>query len=243
MKLASLKHGRDGRLVVVSSDLAWYADAGHIAPTLRAALEDWERIAPALELLATDLAHEAIPLERFHEHDAAAPLPQVVLAGGEHRDILGARDATPAGGRAGAEVIVVTGDVAAGATREAALAAVRLIGLANRMSGHAGAAWTFSPVFVTPDALGEWWRDGALHRRVNLDLNDVAVDRIEAGDADLGAAVARAAAAGPLATGTIVAAGIARDGEALTDGDTVRIWAEDDRHHPIFGAIEQVAAA
>jgi fumarylacetoacetate (FAA) hydrolase len=27
MKLASLKHGRDGRLVVVSNDLAWYADA------------------------------------------------------------------------------------------------------------------------------------------------------------------------------------------------------------------------
>ena len=27
MKLASLKQGRDGRLVVVSDDLAWYADA------------------------------------------------------------------------------------------------------------------------------------------------------------------------------------------------------------------------
>ncbi|WP_294212352.1 hypothetical protein, partial [uncultured Sphingomonas sp.] len=30
MKLASLKHKRDGRLVVVSNDLAWCADAGHI---------------------------------------------------------------------------------------------------------------------------------------------------------------------------------------------------------------------
>ena len=28
MKLASLKHGRDGKLVVVSTDLAWCADAG-----------------------------------------------------------------------------------------------------------------------------------------------------------------------------------------------------------------------
>ena len=41
MKLASLKdadpaRGRDGRLVVVSNDLAWYADATHIAPTLQA---------------------------------------------------------------------------------------------------------------------------------------------------------------------------------------------------------------
>ena len=35
MKLASLKAGRDGRLVVVSDDLAWYADATHIAPTLQ----------------------------------------------------------------------------------------------------------------------------------------------------------------------------------------------------------------
>ena len=39
MKLASLKHGRDGRLVIVSSDLAWFTDAFLIAPTLQAALE------------------------------------------------------------------------------------------------------------------------------------------------------------------------------------------------------------
>jgi fumarylacetoacetate (FAA) hydrolase len=76
MKLASLKSGRDGKLVVVSNDLAWYADAGHIAPTLQAALDDWDRVAPRLEALATDLEHAAIPRERFHEHDAAAPLPR-----------------------------------------------------------------------------------------------------------------------------------------------------------------------
>jgi fumarylacetoacetate (FAA) hydrolase len=76
MKLASLKSGRDGRLVVVSRDLHWYADATHIAPTLQAALDDWEQVAPKLELLATDLEHEAIPRERFHERDAAAPLPR-----------------------------------------------------------------------------------------------------------------------------------------------------------------------
>ena len=48
MKLASLKSGRDGALVVVSNDLAWYADASHIAPTLQAALDDWDRARPAL---------------------------------------------------------------------------------------------------------------------------------------------------------------------------------------------------
>lgn len=76
MKLASLKSGRDGRLVVVSDDLAWYADAAHIAPTLQAALDDWSRLEPALRNLAADLAHEAIPMMRFHERDAAAPLPR-----------------------------------------------------------------------------------------------------------------------------------------------------------------------
>ena len=76
MKLASLKGGRDGRLVVVSDDLAYYADAGHIAPTLQAALDDWERTEPLLRLLATDLQHASIPLERFHEREAASPLPR-----------------------------------------------------------------------------------------------------------------------------------------------------------------------
>ena len=76
MKLASLKSGRDGHLVVVSNDLAWYADAAHIAPTLQSALDDWDNIAPRLEALATDLEHAVIPRERFHEHDAAAPLPR-----------------------------------------------------------------------------------------------------------------------------------------------------------------------
>ena len=33
MKLASLKDGRDGRLVVVSRDLAWFTDARPVAAT------------------------------------------------------------------------------------------------------------------------------------------------------------------------------------------------------------------
>jgi len=77
MKLASLKNGtRDGRLVVVSKNLAWCADAGHIAPTLQAALDDWDRIEPQLRLLAQDLEHEAIPMMRFHERQAHSPLPR-----------------------------------------------------------------------------------------------------------------------------------------------------------------------
>jgi len=76
MKLASLKSGRDGRLVVVSSDLAWCAAAEAIASTLQAALDDWERCEPLLLGLAESLEHGAVPRQRFHEHEAASPLPR-----------------------------------------------------------------------------------------------------------------------------------------------------------------------
>jgi fumarylacetoacetate (FAA) hydrolase len=76
MKLASLKGGRDGRLVVVSGDLAWCAPADAIAPTLQAALDDWERCEPLLKGLAESLEHGAAPRERFHEHAAESPLPR-----------------------------------------------------------------------------------------------------------------------------------------------------------------------
>jgi len=76
MKIASLKQGRDGRLVVVSQDLTRATGADNIAPTLQAALDDWERVAPHLHDLAEQLEHGAVPSFRFHEHDCAAPLPR-----------------------------------------------------------------------------------------------------------------------------------------------------------------------
>lgn len=76
MKLASLKGGRDGRLVVVSRDLAWCVDASPVAATLQAALDDWERTEPQLRALAEQLELEAVPRVRFHEHEAASPLPR-----------------------------------------------------------------------------------------------------------------------------------------------------------------------
>ena len=76
MKLASLKHGRDGRLVVVSKDLTRYTDAGRVAPTLQAALDNWEATAPALDELAQGLETGSVPAERFHERDCASPLPR-----------------------------------------------------------------------------------------------------------------------------------------------------------------------
>ena len=76
MKLASLKHGRDGRLVVVSKDLTRATDAFTVVPTLQAALDDWDRYAPRLLDLSECLEHGSVPSFRFHEHDCASPLPR-----------------------------------------------------------------------------------------------------------------------------------------------------------------------
>ena len=77
MKLATLNDGtRDGKLVVVSKDLTRYCAADNIAPTLQAALDDWANVAPKLEALYTDVQHEAVPCERFHEREAHSPLPR-----------------------------------------------------------------------------------------------------------------------------------------------------------------------
>jgi fumarylacetoacetate (FAA) hydrolase len=76
MTLASLKHGRDGKLVVVSKDITRYSSAEHIAPTMQYALDNWAEVAPQLEALYRDVEHWTVPCGRFHEHDAASPLPR-----------------------------------------------------------------------------------------------------------------------------------------------------------------------
>ena len=76
MKLASLRHGRDGRLVVVSDDLAWYAVTGPEVPTLQSALDDWEHAEPRLKSLSEGVNAGTILRERFHEREAASPLPR-----------------------------------------------------------------------------------------------------------------------------------------------------------------------
>ena len=61
MKLASLKHGRDGKLVVVSKDITRYSSAEHIAPTMQYALDNWAEVAPQLEALYRDVEHWTVP--------------------------------------------------------------------------------------------------------------------------------------------------------------------------------------
>jgi fumarylacetoacetate (FAA) hydrolase len=77
MKLASLKDGRDGRLVLVSHDLMRATTVPEIAPTLQAALDDWAHVEPQLRERA--LALEAGRVLRpfpFEPARCAAPLPR-----------------------------------------------------------------------------------------------------------------------------------------------------------------------
>ncbi len=74
MKLASLKQGRDGQLVVVSNDLSRYVSAADIAATLQDALDDWTTVAPKLKALAATL--ESGSGETFNTNEVSSPLPR-----------------------------------------------------------------------------------------------------------------------------------------------------------------------
>ncbi len=269
MKLASLKSGRDGRLVVVSSDLCWFTDAFLIAPTMQAALDDWERCEPLLRGLAESLEHGAAPRGRFHEREAAAPLPRAyqwadgsayvnhvalvrqargaempesfwtdpLMYQGGSDGFLGPRDPIPLADEAWGcdlegEVCVVTGEVKQGATREEALAAIRLVGLVNDVSlrnlipGELAKGFGFfqskpasalSPVFVTPDDLRKRWKDGKLHGALSVALNGAEFGKADAGvdmTFDFGTLVAHAAKTRDLGPGTIIGSGTVSNRDA-----------------------------
>jgi fumarylacetoacetate (FAA) hydrolase len=78
MRLASIRDGsRDGRLVVVSADLKTMAPARHIAPTLQAPIENWDRLSPTLGHLYDDLnAGEAPSALSAEPTEAESPFPR-----------------------------------------------------------------------------------------------------------------------------------------------------------------------
>jgi fumarylacetoacetate (FAA) hydrolase len=95
-----------------------------------------------------------------------------------------------------AEIAVVTGDVAMGATPEQALEGVRLVMLANDVSlrnlipaelakgfgfFQSKPATAFSPVAVTLDELGDAWQGGRLHLTLQSTWNGRKVGMCEAG--------------------------------------------------------------
>jgi fumarylacetoacetate (FAA) hydrolase len=280
MKLASLKWGRDGRLVVVSNDLAWCVEATNVAPTLQAALDDWERCEPLLRGLAESLEHGSIPRVRFHEKDAESPLPRAyqwadgsayvnhvalvrkaraadmpesfwtdpLMYQGGSDGFLAPRDPIPLADEAWGcdmegEIAVIVGDVAQGASREEALAAIRLVLLANDVSlrslipaelaknfgfFQSKPASAFSPVAVTPEALGDAWKDGKLSGALEVELNGQPLGEADAGvdmTFDFGTLIAHAAKTRALGAGTIVGSGTVSNrgpdggpGKSIADG-------------------------
>lgn len=77
MKLASLKHGRDGMLHAVSRDLKTSVNVAHIVPTLQAAVDNWHDVAPRL-MRVYDLLNEgkAEGAHAFEPSRCASPLPR-----------------------------------------------------------------------------------------------------------------------------------------------------------------------
>jgi len=263
MKLASLKDGsRDGKLVVVSKDLTRYCAADNIAPTLQAALDNWDQIAPKLEVLAIDVEHEAVPCERFHEREALSPLPRAyqwadgsayinhvelvrkarnsevpesfyhdpLMYQGGSDGFLAPRDDIPLGDVAWGcdmegEVACITGDVPMGATPDEAASQIRLLMLVNDVSlrglipaelakgfgfFQSKPASAFSPVCVTPDELGEAWKDNLIHLPLMVDYNGEPFGRAEAGvDAtfNLAQLVAHVAKTRSVGAGSIIGSG------------------------------------
>jgi fumarylacetoacetate (FAA) hydrolase len=181
-----------------------------------------------------------------------------------------------------AEVIVITDDVPMAATPAQAAGHIQLVGLVNDVSlrglipAELAKGFGFlqskprsalSPVFVTPDELGDAWRDEKLHLPMRTWINGAWFGAAECGvdmQFNFAQLVAHAAKTRPLVAGTIVGSGTIanedtgkgasclaeqrtvetlRDGKPSTPflkyGDTVRIDVTDHAGASIFGAIEQ----
>ena len=124
-----------------------------------------------------------------------------------------------------AEVTVVTGDVPQGATPEQAAKAIRLVMLVNDVSlrnlipaelakgfgfFQSKPASAFSPVAVTPDELGEAWKDAKVHLPLVVHLNEQLFGKPNAGvdmTFDFGQLVAHVAKTRTLCAGSIVGSG------------------------------------
>jgi fumarylacetoacetate (FAA) hydrolase len=126
---------------------------------------------------------------------------------------------------------------------------------------------SFAPVAVTPDEIGNAWRDGRIHMPVRVDWNGRWFGNPHGGQMGFGfhELIAHAARTRNLRAGTIIGSGtvsnreyrtvgsaciaerraleMADQGKAVTTymkfGDTVRIEVLDDEGASVFGAIDQ----
>lgn len=234
MKLATLRDGtRDGKLVVVHGENASWVPADGIAPTLQAALDDWDAVAPRLEALARDLEGGKVqghpvdpaafhaPLPRAYEWvDGSAYLNHVILVRkargaeppatletdplvyqGGSGHFLGPTEDIPLVDPAWgldfeSEVAVILGDTPLGTKAEDAAKYVRLIVMLNDITLRSlipnelakgfgffqgKPATAFAPFAITPDELGDAWKDGRIHLPLRTTYNGALVGDPEAG--------------------------------------------------------------
>ena len=260
MKLASLKGGRDGQLIVVANDLTRYLPADDVSATLQAALDDWDSVRLGLQEIA-DRA-DAGEGEPFDETACASPLPRAyqwadgsayvnhvelvrkargaempesfwtdpLMYQGGSDTFIGPRDHVVMADEAWgidfeAEIAVITDDVPMGVSADAARDHVQLIMLVNDVSlrnlipaelakgfgfFQSKPSSAFSPVAVTPDELGDAWRNGKLHGPLLSELNGELFGHPDAGTDmtfDFGQLIAHAAKTRPLGAGTIIGSG------------------------------------
>ena len=76
MKLASIKQGRDGQLVVVNSLMQRYVSVADIAPTLQTALDNWSCCKDQLLAVYQQLESGELEGQLFDAELCASPLPR-----------------------------------------------------------------------------------------------------------------------------------------------------------------------
>jgi fumarylacetoacetate (FAA) hydrolase len=138
-----------------------------------------------------------------------------------------------------AEVAVITGDVAMGATPAQCAEAIRLIMLVNDVSlrnlipgellkgfgfFQSKAASAFSPVCVTPDELQHAWQDSKLCLPLNVQINGRPFGKPNAGEDmtfNFAQLVAHAAKTRELAAGTIIGSGTVSNKQGDLHGSSI----------------------
>ena len=320
MKLASYKSGRDGQLYVVSKDLTKAVSAQDIAPTMQAALDNWENAAPKLAALYEALENgSAANIGPFDETKCESPLPRAyqiadgsaylnhvelvrkargaempesfltdpLMYQGVSDTILAPHDDIPVisedyGIDFEGEVAIITTDVPMGVSAEDAPNYIALVMIMNDVSlrnlipnelakgfgfFNSKPPSAFSPVAVTPKALGTAWDGRKLTVPLISTLNGVQCGAPNCGTEmqfDFGQLIAHAAKTRPLAAGAIIGSGTISNsdrsvgysclaeirmiekidsGEFKTPfmkfGDTIKIEAKDANGASIFGTIDQ----
>ena len=321
MKLATIKDGtRNGQLAVVSRDLKTAQIADDVAPSLQAALDDWNFIAPQLQEIYERLNQgRGINSFDFDAERCMAPLPRAyqwadgsayvnhvelvrkarnaempesfwhdpLMYQGGSDDFIGPTDDIALltedwGIDFESEIAVITDDVPMGVKVQHAAEHIRLLMLVNDVSlrnlipaelakgfgfFQSKPASSFSPVAVTPDELGEAWKDGKVHLALRSTWNEVLVGQPNAG-VDMvfsfSQLITHLCKTRQARAGTIIGSGTVSNkdskkgfsciaekralemiaqGEASTPfmkfGDKIRIEMLDKNGKSIFGAIEQ----